>query len=406
MSGRPGLPARRLIYLAHARLPRRRAHAVQIVRMCEAFAQAGWEVRLLCHIGGGAESAQAQAVRPAVSMVGMPVLDMESVSRRVPRRLRPALLRAAWSVSMLVFTVAAVVRLRRDDGAVLYSRDAFPLWVLTRLWPGRARRAFFEAHTCPSRQPGLGLRRDLARRVGGTVLVTRHLDERCRERGVASRRTIVAPNAADGDPAAGERAPERTREDLGWPVEGFIVGYAGRLETMGMDKGVATLGAAVAEIAGEAPPGRTFLALMGPSEKDVARLPGLRADDLLLTGWLTPDRLRRGLRALDACVLPFPWTEHLAYDASPMKLFEYMASGTPIVASDLPSLAEILRHGDNALLVPPDDVGALADALRSLRDDPPLGRRLAAQALRDVQDHTWRSRAERISEFMEGETGS
>jgi glycosyltransferase involved in cell wall biosynthesis len=76
-----------------------------------------------------------------------------------------------------------------------------------------------------------------------------------------------------------------------------------------------------------------------------------------------------------------------------MKLFEYMAAGAPIVASDLPALREVLRHGENAWFVAPGDVEALAEGIATLLCDPPLAARLAAQARQDVEAYTWETRA-------------
>jgi glycosyltransferase involved in cell wall biosynthesis len=80
-----------------------------------------------------------------------------------------------------------------------------------------------------------------------------------------------------------------------------------------------------------------------------------------------------------------------------MKMFEYMASGAPIVASDLPVLGEVLRHDHNALVAPADDVAAWQRAVERLIADPALARRLAQQAYADlVRDHTWDARVRTI----------
>jgi glycosyltransferase involved in cell wall biosynthesis len=102
-----------------------------------------------------------------------------------------------------------------------------------------------------------------------------------------------------------------------------------------------------------------------------------------------------------------PSTQSLAYAqyTSPLKLFEYMASGRPIVASDLPVLREILSDGENALLCPPDSVEAFTAAIRRLRDEPGLGARLAEQAWRDVQTYSWDERARRVSERLAAVAG-
>src|SRR4029079_715197 len=91
---------------------------------------------------------------------------------------------------------------------------------------------------------------------------------------------------------------------------------------------------------------------------------------------------------------------------SPLKLFEYMASGRPIVASALPSLREVLRDGENALLVEPGNPPAFVAAISRLKDDPALAAQLAAQARRDVEDFTWVRRAERLEALFTGVAGT
>ena len=77
-----------------------------------------------------------------------------------------------------------------------------------------------------------------------------------------------------------------------------------------------------------------------------------------------------------------------------------MAAQRPIVASDLPSLREILRDGENALLVTPDDPEALADAVTRLLNDPVLARALVQVARAEVEEMTWTNRAESILIFL------
>jgi glycosyltransferase involved in cell wall biosynthesis len=84
---------------------------------------------------------------------------------------------------------------------------------------------------------------------------------------------------------------------------------------------------------------------------------------------------------------------------SPMKVFEYMAAGRPILSSDLPVLKEILSP-QNALLLPAQDTPAWAAALQTLQTDPDRGRLLAEQARQDVQRYTWKRRAEIILEGL------
>ncbi|HZJ69725.1 MAG TPA: glycosyltransferase, partial [Planctomycetota bacterium] len=85
---------------------------------------------------------------------------------------------------------------------------------------------------------------------------------------------------------------------------------------------------------------------------------------------------------------------------SPLKLFEAMSTGRPIVASDLPSLREVLRDGENAVLVPPDDPGALAAGLSRVFSDDHLRRRLSGQAKREVEPYDWHARGRAVAHFL------
>ena len=98
---------------------------------------------------------------------------------------------------------------------------------------------------------------------------------------------------------------------------------------------------------------------------------------------------------MDALVIPFPDEPHYALYASPLKLFEYMASGRPIIASDLPALREVLNDR-NSLFFKPDNAADLARAVKMLKSSQMLGYHLSQQALADVKNYTWDKRAQRI----------
>jgi glycosyltransferase involved in cell wall biosynthesis len=80
---------------------------------------------------------------------------------------------------------------------------------------------------------------------------------------------------------------------------------------------------------------------------------------------------------------------------SPMKLFEYLASGRPILSSDLPVLREVLDD-EFAVLLPPGDVGAWAAALEALAADPARRERLGEAGRTAAGQYSWKARAERI----------
>ena len=81
---------------------------------------------------------------------------------------------------------------------------------------------------------------------------------------------------------------------------------------------------------------------------------------------------------------------------SPLKLFEYMAAGKPIVATGVPSVLEILRPGENSVVTPPDKGGEFIRALGLVLADPELCVRISEGARSDAIEYTWEKRVERI----------
>lgn len=86
---------------------------------------------------------------------------------------------------------------------------------------------------------------------------------------------------------------------------------------------------------------------------------------------------------------------HSAQISSPMKMFEYLAAGRAIVASDLPVFHEVLNEG-NAVTCPPERPGAWEGAIRALLDDPIRRESIARQARADAAQYAWTARAQRI----------
>jgi glycosyltransferase involved in cell wall biosynthesis len=114
------------------------------------------------------------------------------------------------------------------------------------------------------------------------------------------------------------------------------------------------------------------------------------------------DRVRDHLLAADAGLLFYPRTQFLSCFSSPLKLFEYLACGLPVLATDLPTTREVIDHDRNGLLIDSEDPQTLADFLvNALRDEPRL-RRLGARALADAQQFDYHARARRWLKVLHG----
>jgi glycosyltransferase involved in cell wall biosynthesis len=88
---------------------------------------------------------------------------------------------------------------------------------------------------------------------------------------------------------------------------------------------------------------------------------------------------------------------------NPNKVFEYMACGLPLVASDLPSLRYIMQQSEAGLTAKADDSAAHAAAIRRLLDDPALARQLGENGRRFVYaTHNWEREGEKLIQFYKG----
>ncbi len=393
-------PDARLLYIANARLPTEKAHGVQIMKMCEAFAQSGVEVELV--VPFRVQSAQMRRVRDLWIYYGiherfrltrLPSLDLVFLDRYLPGKL----FYLPFYVQYLTFSVCAVLYglLRGTD--VLYSRNwmFFLLWLPWR-WLKR-RPLVLEEHKFPYRG-GWGARLHLAisRRMDRLVVITHRLKELYVSVGVSAERVLVAPDGVDL--ARFEPPIDRTeaRRHLRLPVEGRVVCYTGHLFEW---KGVYVLVDAALYL-----PDVLFVVVGGMTEDRErlrAYIAGQSVENVRLIAHVPPTKVPAFLFAADVLVLPNSAREAISREyISPLKMFEYMASGTPIVATDLPSTQEILRDGENAVLVKPDSPGALAKGIRRVLEMPGWGQQLAARAYQDVTALTWERRAATIFDFL------
>jgi glycosyltransferase involved in cell wall biosynthesis len=120
-----------------------------------------------------------------------------------------------------------------------------------------------------------------------------------------------------------------------------------------------------------------------------------------ITGLLPQPDVANALAGAHILVLPNTPTAISDRYTSPLKLFEYLALGRAIVASDLPSLREVLSHNETAVLVQAGDAAALADGLRGLTIDADRRRRLAAAARALAPQYSWAARAARLEAVCE-----
>lgn len=392
-----------ILYLADIRFPLERANGIQTMETCHALAERGHAVSLVVR-----PDSQAPP-RDPFEYYGLPRTD-RLVIERAPVS-GPA---AARRLGYLAFAAGRAAGRARAD--LVLTRDLGVAAMLCRMPRTLRPPLVFESHgyapevaaalpelvaTAGAASPRKLAR--LARRearvwrdADGYVTITAGLAQELSARHGSRPRVVVVPDGAR--PEDGVRLKdEETRpysgdreNEPGLP----LVAYAGHLYPW---KGVEILLEALALVSSS----RGLIVGGHPAEPDLARVKAAAArlgldPRVTFTGLVEPARVAGFLRQADVLVLPNPASAISSRYTSPLKLFEYLAAGRPIVASDLPAVREVVHDGQEALLVPPGDPRAMARAITRVLEDSALAGRLAQAASELASHYSWGRRAERL----------
>jgi len=149
------------------------------------------------------------------------------------------------------------------------------------------------------------------------------------------------------------------------------------------------------------------LLLLGGDGVDLLRMQNLvkkkgLEDRVVFMGYLKQKEMIKALCSADVAIIPNNLSEIGIKYTSPVKLFEYLACGLPIVCSDLPSMREVLQEYENALFFQPNNPKNLAQKVDLLLKDKRLRKKMSANNLKESPEYSWDNRAKKIFKFLEG----
>lgn len=362
----------KLIYIANVCLPGTWAHSLQIMKMCEALALNGLEVELMSGMkrAGEADIFSYYNIKTKFKITKIPYFDLSAKgSGKINFLTR--------SLSFLAFA-KLYTAFRQYD--ILYFRSPWAGWFF--------KNFYLEVHQLP---PRIKKWHKLAYKKAKKIIVlTKFLKQELIAAGVDEAKIVIAPDAVDLEVFQINITKDEARRQLSLPVDKKIIAYCGNFYFHDW-KGVDILLESLRYLDG------LFCVLVGGNQAESAEIKRrYKADSLLVTGRKTHNEVPFYLKAADILILPNKKGDATSeYYTSPLKLFEYMASGRPIVASDLPSIREILSE-KNAVLVEPNNPASLAEGVKKVLADNALAEKITGQALADAENYTWRKRAKKI----------
>jgi len=379
-----------LYYLGNADLPGKMAHSIQEMRMCEAFAEIGQEVVYLHgHELGTRGKVNWENVADHYGLERrFTIKTFRNFQNKTGRFTEPGTLSMAGPISTYVFLKVLTGRVSRED--IIYGRNYYSLYFLTELLkvvPDKNRPVVVYEHHNPSKRRFRGR---FLNQLDGLVCLTEKLAHYVVEtHGINRDRIFVAPDAVNLS-IYESLSRSTARRELGLPTNETIVMYTGHCYE---GKGVETLIYAANKL-------DTLVYIVGGHREDIERLEQEMdiPKNVIFTGFIEPSKI--SVYQVAADVLVAPYDARSRPHVSPLKLFEYMAAGRPIVASDRKVLNEVLEDGKNALQFSCGDAYELRKAINKLLTDTHLYNKLICNAQETVSKHTWDLRAERIVSFI------
>lgn len=367
----------RIVYIAPQAIPSSSANSIHMMKMAQAMASNGHDVLLLAPRG----NTQANIF----SYYGV-----RENFKLITHVKRPG------SLGLVSYSFQNISHARAFKPDLVFSRCLMSAWI--SLLAGLP--TLFEIHDSPrSINP---VAQKIFKRIAnhktcaGLVVVSQALrDHMASSHHIPGNKIIVAPDGADALPAGSTQSPFTKKENK------FHAGYTGHLyKGRGID--------VIASIAEQLPD--VEFHIVGGNAQDVSewREKIQAFQNMHFYGHQPPGIVPDFLRHFDVLLAPYQKKVAVAGNVgdtsawmSPLKIFEYMASGKPMICSSMPVLMEILRHDDNAILCTPDDASDWVGAIKYLRSNPAAAHKIAENAQKDFLNHyTWQKRAENILNEM------
>lgn len=373
---------RRAFILFHGRFPSEKAAALFAAENAKSMSKYS-AVTIVVPSRTGTNAEQARTAYGLPKTVEIRIVHTPDLFRL------PVLRHIAFRTSLITFTYQ-VYRLLQREGE---EKDAvFANDLMCGIAASYTKcRLVYEVHDYPERWKLFY--RNLFKRTYLVIATNQwKYDELKREFQIPDHRLLMLRNGVDVEAFLTNRSKEECRTQLGIPANEQIVVYTGHLYSW---KGVDTLAAAMEHLSD------IECYFVGGTESDVKRCEGIyKASNLHFVGHRPHNEMPIWQRAADALILPNTAKEEIANRyTSPMKLFEYMASGRPIVASRIPSISEVLTD-DTAYLVEADSPSSLAEGIRQTIEDRESACMRGENAQGEVRKYSWNERANRLQRSL------
>jgi glycosyltransferase involved in cell wall biosynthesis len=377
-----------IAYVNHGRFPTEKAHGFQTAQVCDAMVSLGHDVTMFAPRFWNAITTNPKDyyhLRRELKVVRLAHFDAFR-AWYVPGEL-------AFFISMLSYgKTLRAFDFRGFD--LLYVRSPLVLPALV----GHDVPVILELHAIPR----FRVRAFVAacNKCAKVVCLTRAMRDELVGLGVDATKAIVEGDGVDLRRFEQQESASHAKERWDLPHDSPIIGYVGSLATREtLEKGVRELIDAFATLKH---PSALLWIVGGPKKwEDIyrahAKTLGLRDQQIRFQGRIDACEVPSAISACDVCIYPAPKTRHPYFlrDTSPLKLFEYLAAGRPVICADLPPVRDVV-DAHSVKFFEPGNCTELTDCLADALAHPDAYRSRAEWGKEMVKDRSWDRRMERI----------
>jgi len=363
-----------IAYIVNARIPTEKAHGFQVAKVCEALSDPGHKVSLIVPNRSNQISEDYFSyyqVRRNIEVKKLSVFD--------------------WGFRIQSFSfLLSLMCFSPSKDTIIITRDP----EIAFLFIHRGYVVFYYAHRWP--QSKNTLFKFLLKGVSGIICNSKGTEDEFRRNKFLN--TLIVPNAVDLSDYAHIEDRSILRTKLHLPHDKHISMYVGHLYTW---KGIDVVIESARLLHTRS---KYVFVIVGGTEADISKYKDIVSregiNNVLIVGHVNHSMIPKYLTASDVLLLPnIPSSKESEYYTSPIKMFEYMASGIPIIASDMPSIREVLND-TKATLIPAGNARVLADTIIKSTTDYSKFTAKAEVARNEVKAYTWSNLASKIVNFV------
>lgn len=382
-----------MIITSEGNIPSQYAHSLNVMKMAQGFNDIGEDVTLITYLS-----------LPLIKsrMTFGDVHNLYAVDKKVKIKYLSAFDRNFFinTVGGKKFNINTARYIKRNNPNFAYCRSYLTPYYCVKL----GVPTIIETHTTNYENENLKKIYEIANNKNFLGMVTIHENIKAEhiKRGIPEEKILVADDGVDLKLFDIEDDRLFWRERLNLPRNKKIVLYCGSLYK---EKGIKDiiLTAKKLEIAKD-----IIFIIVGGHKKQIDEWKqyclSKKITNIVFTGFVSVSFVPQYLKSADVLIMPYKINlDYSVMDintTSPIKLFEYMASNRPIVSSNIPVIAKLIKNKESGLLASSNDIDELATLILELLNDGEKAKAISSNAFNLVKNYSWKSRCEKIKEYF------